>query len=317
MSDGAGGKKQKDPRGEAGKQSVLGAELAVLAACALWGTSFVVVGSLVSQVSPAQVLVVRFFLATLLLGAFSLHRWPEHDPRLLRGGVTLGLWLTAGFVLLTLGQVYTSPARAAFICGFNVVVPSLIVCAANRRLPGQRVLLSTLLVCLGVGVLGFPGPGGWLNIGDLLAAASALAFGGHVYYTGRYAQYSRPDLLTVLQIAVAAACCVLIALAGYAALHIPGGSPAWASALVGQPWRWSLPILGAIIYLAAFPTVASYFLLTRSQRTISASRAGILLALEPLFATLLSVTFGYDAITAPLLIGGLMVTIGILFSTEQ
>ncbi|MDH7571845.1 MAG: DMT family transporter [Armatimonadota bacterium] len=294
-------------------------EMAIVLVTVVWGSTFVVVGSLVHRIAPAQVLVVRFVLAAVLLGVVTRRSWARGGPALWRGGVVLGLWLSAGFGFQTLGLAYTTPARAGFITGFCVVLPPLIAAVIDRQRPPFRVLLAAALAGTGVGVISWPGQGDGVNVGDVLVGISAIAYGAHIYATGRHAPRTRADALTAAQIAVAAVLFTAGAAVAAATVRLAGAehAPVWATALAGRPWEWSVPVLGAIVYLALFATVLAYFLQTRSQRRISATRAGILFALEPLFAAVISVWLGMDALTWRLLAGGALVMGGILISGEQ
>lgn len=301
-----------------GLQASAADELALVFVTVIWGSTFVVVGGLVERVPPSQVLVVRFAVASALLLALGGFRLPAGDAVLRRGGVVLGLWLAAGFGLQTLGLVYTTPARSGFITGFCVVLPPLIAAAAEWRRPRPREAAAALLAGLGIGLIGWPGRAGAINPGDVLTALCAFSFGMHIYLVGGYAPRTRPHALTTAQIAVAMLAFVAASGAAAGAVRLAGAGPApgWAAAIAGRPWRWEPGIVGAIVYLALFATVVAYFLQTRSQRRVSPARAGILFALEPVFAAIISVSLHKDALTARLLAGGVLVVAGILVSTE-
>ena len=217
-----------------------------------------------------------------------------------------------------LGLVYTTPARCAFITGFCVVLPPLVGAVLERRRPAARALLAAMLAGAGVGLIGWPGAGEAVNLGDVLSALCALAYGVHIYLAGYHAARAEADHLAALQIAVAWAVFLAGTLAALLALHLAGAgkAPAWAAAVAGRPWVWSPAIVGSILYLALFATVVAYFLQMRSQRRVPPARVGILFAAEPVVAGILSVALGHDPLSLRLILGGALVVAGIVASTE-
>src|SRR5437667_10972087 len=90
------------------------ADLALLLATALWGTSFVAVKSALADATPFAFLTVRFGLAALALAPGTRFR-PRPAGRELWGGVLLGALVAVGFIAQTAGLVITTPSRSAFI----------------------------------------------------------------------------------------------------------------------------------------------------------------------------------------------------------
>jgi drug/metabolite transporter (DMT)-like permease len=90
------------------------ADLMLLLATALWGTSFVAVKSALADATPFAFLTVRFAIAALLLAPGTRFRPRPAGPEL-RGGALLGILVAVGFVAQTAGLVITTPSRSAFI----------------------------------------------------------------------------------------------------------------------------------------------------------------------------------------------------------
>ncbi len=82
----------------------------------------------------------------------------------------------------------------------------------------------------------------------------------------------------------------------------------WVS-LKSINWEMGAP---AILYLLLFSSCVAYFLQTYAQRHTSASRTAILLSLEALFGSLLSVVFGFETFSVRLILGGLIIFTAIL-----
>src|SRR5437016_14048164 len=87
------------------------ADLALLLATALWGTSFVAVKSALADATPFAFLTVRFGVAALALAPGTRFRPRPAGRELWRRGL-LGAVLAAGVLRQTAGRVVTTPSRS-------------------------------------------------------------------------------------------------------------------------------------------------------------------------------------------------------------
>jgi drug/metabolite transporter (DMT)-like permease len=93
----------------------LWADLALLGATVIWGSTFVVEKIALRDISPVLLVVVRFWLATLLVAALWLPRLRRTTKGALRDGLVLGLTLFLGFLFQTIGLAYTTASRSGFL----------------------------------------------------------------------------------------------------------------------------------------------------------------------------------------------------------
>ncbi len=112
------------------------AEVLLVLITFVWGTTFVVVKEALTDASPLPFLALRFTLAGALL--FFLLGRGRTDRKALPAGAALGLFLFGGFFFQTLGQVYTTPSKCAFITGFSVVLVPIIMLFRGARLRRHR-----------------------------------------------------------------------------------------------------------------------------------------------------------------------------------
>ena len=84
------------------------ADLALLLATALWGTSFVAVKSALADATPFAFLTVRFGVAALALAPGTRFR-PRPAGREFWSGVLLGALVAVGFIAQTAGLVSLPP----------------------------------------------------------------------------------------------------------------------------------------------------------------------------------------------------------------
>src|SRR5579884_774394 len=114
------------------------ADLALLLATALWGTSFVAVKRALADATPLAFLALRFGIAALLLAPATRFR-PLPGAREWRGGLLLGALVAAGFVTQTVGLVTTTPSRSAFIVAVSSILAPVIALALLGRRPAWPV----------------------------------------------------------------------------------------------------------------------------------------------------------------------------------
>src|SRR2546422_5505158 len=154
------------------------ADLALLLATALWGTSFVAVKSALADATPFAFLTVRFGLAAVALAPGTRFR-PPPAGRELWGGVLLGALVAVGFIAQTAGLVTTTPSRSAFIVAVSSVLAPVIALSLLGERPRWLTAAALGLAILGIYLLTAPDAGG-LNRGDLLTLICAVCFGGQI-----------------------------------------------------------------------------------------------------------------------------------------
>src|SRR2546430_7593067 len=154
------------------------ADLALLAATFLWGTSFVAVKSALADATPFAFIAVRFGIAALALAPGTRFR-PAPDRAALRGGLLLGALVAVGFISQTTGLVITTPARSAFIVAVSSILAPVIALALLGQRPSWVTAAALALAMFCIYLLTAPDAGG-LNRGDLLTLICAGCFGGQI-----------------------------------------------------------------------------------------------------------------------------------------
>ena len=178
------------------------ADLALLLATALWGTSFVAVKSALADATPFAFLTVRFGIAALALAPGTRFR-PRPAGRELSGGAVLGALVAVGFMAQTAGLVITTPSRSAFIVAVSSVLAPVIALALLGERPRWLTAAALALATLGIYLLTAPDAGG-LNRGDLLTLVCAVCFGGQIVAVAQLTRRYDPRRLVFFQIATTA-----------------------------------------------------------------------------------------------------------------
>jgi drug/metabolite transporter (DMT)-like permease len=271
----------------------LRARLALLAATAIWGGSFVVVQKALARLAPFHLLALRFTLASLLLLPLLRGR---STRELRRDAAVIGLVLFAGFVLQTYGLLWTTPSRSAFLTGLSVVLVPVVGLAIGAYRPRFGPIAGTLCAAAGLYVLYRPEAGGApFNRGDALTIGCAVAFAGYVVLVGRAVRRHPMGPLAAMQLLV------------LAALSLP-------SLFLDPPARQDFAgfALPAVLYTGILSTALAFLAQLYAQRQLDAIETGVILTLEPVFAALASVLIGVEQWSSALLLGGALVVAAML-----
>lgn len=274
----------------------LTAELMLVLCTVIWGGTFPAVKYALTFSSPWLIVALRFAAAGLLLTAFLRGANQELSGPVVLRGLILGLFFFAGFGLQTLGLQYTSASRSAFLTEALVLFIPLISLVMSRKQPSIFTLSGALLVMAGLYLLTSPAGFVDFNRGDWLTLGCALAFS---FYIIGVDLWSTPDtrgwLSTVQAFTVAVLATPMVFWEG-ARLQIDSA------------------LLLAMLYLIVPGTLVVVILQMRYQPLTTPSRAGVVFALEPVFAMFYAVLLALEGFTWRAALGALVVTIGIMWS---
>lgn len=260
----------------------------LVAVTAVWGSTFVVVKSAVAHMAVMDFLAWRFALATIVMVAIRPRCLSRLSRRGLVEGVGLGLALGAGYVTQTFGLEHTSAAISGFITGLFVVFTPLLSGVLLRRRISAAAWLATALAGGGLALislerLGF-GAGEWLTLG------CAFFFALQIVGLGEWSGDNDPYALCVIQLLTAATCCVVAA------------AP---SSLAPPP---DLGVWAAVVVTAVLATGVAFLVQTWAQSILSATRAAIVMTMEPVFAGISAAIAG-EVLGWRVLVGGAMVLV--------
>lgn len=261
---------------------------ATLAAAILWGTSFSVNDYGLRFVGPATFATLRFAIAaavTLALLAFLRGL----DLRLLREPWFWAMCAAnaSGFLLQYMGQLSTTPARTALFVNTSAFTVALLERAVFRVPLGWRRALAVLFGFAGAAILIVGGDprdalqGGRL-VGDALTLLSGFAWSVYFVLNDRAVERAQPLPLAAWTFA------------GTALLLLP--SLALDPLLTDRaPLEMTLPGALSILYAGTVTTALAFGLWTYGLTRLRASMSAVLLLVEILVASLVSVALGRES----------------------
>jgi drug/metabolite transporter (DMT)-like permease len=272
------------------------AEGVLLALTMIWGSTFVVGKIVLQNLSPLQMIAVRFILSTVFLLAFFSRRiFPLTRRQLVRGGI-LGLLLFLGFVPQTVGLTLTTASKSAFITGMMVVFVPLLQVVIERRAPKVGNIAGVAVVTAGLWLLTSPS-GSSFNAGDALTLVCAVLFAIYIVYIDVVAHDMTAMQLTFLQMVTNA----ILAL---------GATLIFDTA----PSRLPAGTVVAVLYLTVFATIFTTFMQTRYQKETTPTRAAIIFTIEPVFAAVSAAAILGEQIGLGGAVGGGLIIGGVLLS---
>ena len=265
--------------------------LALLAMTAAWGSTFFLIKDLLVRLPVADMLALRFGIGSLALVLLAGRRL-RMSRSTLRSGVLLGLLYGVAQILQTAGLAHTSASVSGFITGLYVVATPLLAALLLRTRVSATTWAAALLATVGLGVLSLEGFA--LGYGELLTLASALVYAGHIIAMGRLSAPGEALPLSLVQMVVITVVCTV------AAVWPGSGSPGLQLPTTGGDWL-------SVLYLAVVAGALTMVLQTWAQARVEASRAAVVMAMEPVWAAAFAVSLGDDRLTLRMVAGGIAI----------
>ena len=232
-------------------------------------------------------LATRFTLAALVMFAFRPKSLLGLNWTFVKRAIFAGLLTSSAFIFQTFGLTQTTVSNTGFITGLYLVFTPLIAWLLLKHKITKAQWGAVLVATIGLYLIAYNGIS--VGIGEILVLVSAVLFAGQIVAIGEWSDGKNSYPLTLIQIIVAAIVFSLFTLKdGYQAP--PDGSV------------WS-----AIVFTAIFATFFAFLIQVKAQAVMSATVAGVLLAMETPFALFFGLYFDNDPITLRIMSGGTLV----------
>ena len=268
------------------------AELSLIGVTLIWGTTFVLVKSALTQVSTPLFLALRFGVAAIALTIIyrSGVRRAGVVPGLLAGGL-----LFIAYFFQTKGLEYTSASKSAFLTGLSIPMVPLASSLVYRSRPRLFEVAGVLLASVGMAMMTLPEGRFEMSRGDFLSFLCAVTFALHIVVVGHYSPIIGFQSIAVLQVAVAA---ILGAVSfGFV-----------------EPVRFasSGTVVAAVLVTGLLATALAFTTMAWAQQFTSATRAALIFALEPVFAWVTSYLLMGETLSPRAKVGAAVILAGVL-----
>lgn len=268
------------------------AELALATAGVIWGANFVLVKMALEEMPPLYYLGLRFLVAALFTAPLGIPRLRRLHRRGWLMGCGVGLLLFAGFVLQTTGLRTTSPGMSGFLTSLYVIMVPIILGLAVGRWPSPMVGVGVVVVVGGLAVLTLYGSLAF-GLGEILTLVATVFWALHILGIDYASTRISAIALVQLQMTV---CAVLCLACGFI-FEQPSPFPGWKAT-------------GIVLWTGIMGGLVAYLLMALGQRHTPPVLAGVLMNLEAVFALIVSIAVGYDALTLRTVVGFLLVFAG-------
>ena len=271
------------------------ADLTLVLVAIIWGSGFTASKlALDSGFGPFYIMAFRFTIAAIIMKVVFFKKLKNITKEELRAGAIIGAFLFFAFGTQTVGLLFTTPSKNAFLTGTNVVMVPFIYWAISRVKPDIYSLIAAVACFLGIGTLSYDGSFS-MGLGDTLSLICAVGFACHISLTGYFAKKIDVIKIAYLQMAVAAILSIIAALF-----------------FEKLPEEFNKTGVLSVVYLGIFSTMVAFFLQTMAQKYTTASRTAIILSTEAIFGTLFSVLLLSEQLTINMIIGGCAIFFAII-----
>jgi drug/metabolite transporter (DMT)-like permease len=259
----------------------------LLAVTAVWGSTFFLIKDVLLTLPVLDFLAVRFLLAAVALALLAPRAVRALPPDQRRKGVALGLVYGVAQILQTAGLEHTAASVSGFVTGMYVVFTPLLAAAVLRQRVGRATWAAVVLSAGGLAVLSLRGFA--VGYGEALTLCSAALYAVHILALGAWSSPRYAVGLSVVQMTAIGTLCTVAAFPGGIALPRDGGG-----------WL-------ALGYTALFAAAGALLVQTWAQAHLPATRAAVIMTMEPVFAAGFAVLFGGEQPTARMVAGGALV----------
>jgi drug/metabolite transporter (DMT)-like permease len=265
------------------------ATLLLVAVTAIWGSTFFLIRDVVLEVSPTDFLAVRFTIAAVAMVAVFWRPLLALSKREVQVGVGLGIVYAVAQILQTVGLAHTEASRSGFITGTYVVLTPILAAVLLRERIPRSTWFAVLLATAGLATLSLNGVSFGFGFGESITLVAAAFYALHIIGLGRFSSPAGAAGLSALQMVVIAAVSLVAAAPG--GIGLPQGAGTWTS----------------VLYMALMAGAVAIWGQTWAQSHLTATRAAIVMTLEPVFAAVFAVALGGESMTVRMLFGGAMV----------
>lgn len=274
-------------------------DLVLLAVALVWGASYLSAKSITPFATVPGMLSVRFTIATLamlLIWSIKRNKITKTDVML---GTIFGLTQSAIMTVETFGLKITSATNAGLIISLTIIFTPIMESVWGKRWLPRSFFIAAVGAVVGVALLvsgnGIQEP----NWGDLLMLIAAIVRAIHVTAQGLLTKNREASSFNMILLQCGVAAVVFF-------IADPAG--AYDAIIYFGPIQWA-----GTLFLALFCSVFAFVAQLWAIRRTSASRSSLLLATEPIWAVLVAVVFGSEALALLGIAGAMLIVVSTYF----
>lgn len=274
---------------------------ALILVTVIWGGGFVASDIALESMKPFQIMMVRFLLASVLMGVISRGQQKSEEKLkdragAIKAGILMGVTLFMGFAFQIIGLQYTTPSKNAFLTALNVVIVPFIAFVILKKKIGAKGIIGAVMSVFGVALLSLNG-NFTVSLGDGLTLFCAVGFAFQIFFTSEFVKKYPASVLNTVQMFTAFVLSA-ISLMIFGENDFQVTTQGWLSAL----------------YLGVVSTTICYLLQTACQKYIDETKAAIILSMESVFGTIFSILILHEVVTIRMVIGCAVILAAVIIS---
>lgn len=274
---------------------------ALILVTVIWGGGFVASDIALESMKPFQIMMVRFLLASVLMGVISRGQQKSEEKLkdragAVKAGILMGVTLFMGFAFQIIGLQYTTPSKNAFLTALNVVIVPFIAFVILKKKIGAKGIIGAVMSVFGVALLSLNG-NFTVSLGDGLTLFCAVGFAFQIFFTSEFVKKYPASVLNTVQMFTAFVLSA-ISLMIFGENDFQVTTQGWLSAL----------------YLGVVSTTICYLLQTACQKYIDETKAAIILSMESVFGTIFSILILHEVVTVRMVIGCAVILAAVIIS---
>jgi drug/metabolite transporter (DMT)-like permease len=271
--------------------------LSLLFVTVVWGATFPVLKIATAQLSGIETSALRFAMAAVCMLPWAVRA----SRQAWKDGAVLGALVLFSYVAQAYGLQFISSNRSAFLTSLNVLMVPLLGMAFGNALQG-RVVLAAVLACFGIGLMSWDG--GAHLVADVSTVLGAAGYALYVIVLSARAGRHEARTLAATQI-------LWMAVLGGLWMLLDAQGTDKLSTLTH---RVSAEIFWGLAYLGLVATAGMLFLQALAQRHVSADKAALIYAMEPVFAAMFAWVWLHEGLSLRAAVGAAVVVFAVVFS---
>lgn len=282
--------------------------LLILLAIIFWGASFVATKTLLLEIKPVTIIILRLLIASVLLTTIAISTRRNFSINLKSHGWIFILALIAVFHLWiqVTGLQYTTASNTGWIIGTAPIFMAIMALIFYKEKITLLALSGILLAIIGLLLLFGKGDitniGFLENKGDLLVLGSAFTWG--VYSTvNKKISLSYSPLMTILYLFLMMAVIII---------PFNLNTETIESIIHLSRIGWLL-----ILFLGLFCSGVAYVIWAQALRDMESAKVGAFLYFEPLVTVIAAWFFLKEEITLLMILSGLLITAGVFIVNKD
>lgn len=266
----------------------------------IWGSGFPATKIILdSGVKPFEFLAIRFFITAIIMIIILKLKKTKINKTDFNLGIFAGSILFLAFAFQTVGLIYTTSSKNAFITGASVIFVPYITWILTKKKPRLIYYISSSLCFLGIGILSFEN-NFIVNFGDFLTFICALCFALQIALIGSKIKNKNPLVINGFQMLSAGIIAILMNFIFENATLLTRS--------------YNLKQVLALLYLILFNTFICYTIQTYAQKQINPTQVSLILTTEIIFGAVFSVLVLGDKLNLQLVLGGLLIFISVILT---